>query len=482
MMKKIIGIILTLVLAIGLLAGCGTIVTTNQERDMQQVIIEVNGVKINKQAFYNEYMNYVYTMYYSYGISPDNSSYSSMFVSQAEQILENLIASEIDKQKALNEYKIELTEEEMAEARKEADSDIDDIVNSYAEQMAAETASPSPSPSPSPTETSSAASTPSRTPKPAPSPSPSPSPFAEDLLKSAREQYMNELKEAGKTLEDIYEEYYTQKKISKMEDMLAENAAKVTDAELEEIYNQKLAAQKEDIEEDVTSVEETAKDDIVVIYPEGYRTVKHILIKIDETASSEITTLRNEAAELESQAEEETDETEKAELLKQAEEKNKEADEKLAEELTTIQERSEAILAEVKSGKSFDELILEHNEDTGMFTTDDDGNRKVVDDKDGYLISKDSTSYMENFTAASAALENVGDTSELVATDYGYHIIKMVEKNEGEVPFEDVKDALREEQEASNRTNYLATTREQWRSEAKVVIYKDRLKNLIDLT
>ena len=468
MMKKIIGIVLTLVLAIGLLAGCGTIITTNQERDMQQVIIEVNGVKINKQAFYNEYMNYIYTMYYSYGISPDNSSYASMFVSQAEQILENLIANELDKQKALNEYKIELTEEEMAEARKEADEDIDDIVQNYAEQMAAETASPSPSPSPTPSASDTAA--PSRTPKPAPSPSPSPSPMDEDLLKKAREQYMNELKDAGKTLEDIYEEYYTQKKISKMEDMLAENAAKVTDAELEEIYNQKLAAQKEDIEEDVTSVEETAKDDIVVIYPEGYRTVKHILIKIDETASSKITALRSEATKLESQAEEETDEAEKAELLKQAEEKNKEADDKLAEELTTIQERSEAILAEVKSGKSFDELILEHNEDTGMFTTDADGNRKVVEDKDGYLISKDSTGYMENFTTASAALENVGDTSELVATDYGYHIIKMVEKNEGEVPFADVKDALREEQETSNRTNYLTTTREQWRSEAKVTV------------
>ncbi len=75
---------------------------------------------------------------------------------------------------------------------------------------------------------------------------------------------------------------------------------------------------------------------------------------------------------------------------------------------------AEEVLAKVKAGEDFDALVEKYNTDPGA--TDQ-----------GYTFAQDG-SMVKEFEDASFALE-IGGTSELVETSYGYHIIKRIERN-----------------------------------------------------
>ncbi len=80
---------------------------------------------------------------------------------------------------------------------------------------------------------------------------------------------------------------------------------------------------------------------------------------------------------------------------------------------TDAKEKAEMVLSKVKAGEDFDELIKEYNEDPGSTS-------------DGYTFANDGT-MVQSFADASFALE-IGAVSELVETNYGYHIIKRMER------------------------------------------------------
>ncbi len=75
--------------------------------------------------------------------------------------------------------------------------------------------------------------------------------------------------------------------------------------------------------------------------------------------------------------------------------------------------KAEEVLAKVKAGEDFDKLVEEYNEDPGMTAA-------------GYTFAKDG-SMVEEFEKAAFDLE-VGQTSDIVETSYGYHIIKRIER------------------------------------------------------
>ncbi len=79
----------------------------------------------------------------------------------------------------------------------------------------------------------------------------------------------------------------------------------------------------------------------------------------------------------------------------------------------TAKARAEEVLAKVNAGEDFDRLIAEYNDDPGAT-------------EDGYTFANDGTMVQE-FAEASFGLE-VGKTSGLVETSYGYHIIKRLER------------------------------------------------------
>ncbi len=80
---------------------------------------------------------------------------------------------------------------------------------------------------------------------------------------------------------------------------------------------------------------------------------------------------------------------------------------------TEARARAEEVLAKVNEGQDFDALIEEYNDDPGAT-------------EEGYTFADDGTMVPE-FAAASFALE-IGKTSGLVETSYGYHIIKRLDR------------------------------------------------------
>ena len=91
-------------------------------------------------------------------------------------------------------------------------------------------------------------------------------------------------------------------------------------------------------------------------------------------------------------------------------------------------EKAEKILAEIKAGGDFDKLMMENTEDPGSFQQ-----------PDGYVFKEGQM--VEEFYLASLDLEE-GEVSEIVATAYGYHIIKKVADYKNGLPFQMIKDDL----------------------------------------
>ncbi len=168
-----------------------------------------------------------------------------------------------------------------------------------------------------------------------------------------------------------------------------------------ELY--KMALQRKGIEYKLirTLYEDDFTENVLV----DYVMAKHILLGT--------TDVDYEAVEIPEGATEE----EIADINAQNDKLREEAKTKLMEEKLKL---AEEIAEKAKSGEDFDKLIKEYNEDPGEVAKEDGT-------YDGYLFTKGEM--VEQFETAAFALE-VGAVSDVVETNYGYHIIKRVEVSE----------------------------------------------------
>jgi peptidyl-prolyl cis-trans isomerase C len=98
--------------------------------------------------------------------------------------------------------------------------------------------------------------------------------------------------------------------------------------------------------------------------------------------------------------------------------------------------KAEAILRELKSGADFDKIARERSEDPGSAS------------QGGALGFFPQGRMVPPFEAALAKLQKPGELSDLVETQFGYHIIKFEERRPAGVrPYDQVKDVLRREVE-----------------------------------
>lgn len=100
---------------------------------------------------------------------------------------------------------------------------------------------------------------------------------------------------------------------------------------------------------------------------------------------------------------------------------------------------AEALLAEINNGADFAEVAKANSDD--VFSGEQGGDLDFIE----------AGTMDPDFEAAAFALENVGDVSDVVETSFGFHIIKLTDREEGSVtPFEEVRDdivaELRDEQ------------------------------------
>jgi parvulin-like peptidyl-prolyl isomerase len=172
--------------------------------------------------------------------------------------------------------------------------------------------------------------------------------------------------------------------------------------------------------------------------PAGVRLVQQILIKLPDSVTTQITTLRSEN-------------------------KTDEADKLLQDELAKIKDTAQGVLDKVKDGEDFAALMKEYNEDTEGATAY----------PDGYPVANDTTQYYDAFTKGAMALSAVGSTSsDLVATDYGYHILRFNKAlAQGDTSYEDARKIVLETAESSMKEDKWNEQVTAWKEELGIKTY-----------
>src|ERR1700676_2933327 len=122
-------------------------------------------------------------------------------------------------------------------------------------------------------------------------------------------------------------------------------------------------------------------------------------------------------------------------------------------EVEEIKKKAEDVLKQVKKGGKFDDLAKKYSEDPGS------------KDKGGDLSWITQGQTVPEFEKTACSL-NPGQVSDLVKTQYGFHIIKVLEKETAHTkPFEEVKDSIKSpplltkaDKQASNLADQLSAT------------------------
>lgn len=267
----------------------------------------------------------------------------------------------------------------------------------------------------------------------------------EDPEAKAAETIENYLSQYGLTLDQMKENSVASISSDKLYDYVTKDVT-VTEEEAKIEFANKVAAAKEKYDADLSAYVSDFENGATIYYtPKGCFYIKHILISLTDEQKQDIKNLRAD-----------DDETVAAT-----------ADEKREEYLLTIREKAESVLKLVDEGGDFEALMEEYGEDPGM---------KNEAYKNGYLTYAGDTGFVTEFADACAALTEDGMTSGLVASDFGYHIIRRVSTvPSGEATFEDVKDSLMESMLTDKKSTTYDQQVEAWVKEVNPDIKTDKL-------
>ena len=175
--------------------------------------------------------------------------------------------------------------------------------------------------------------------------------------------------------------------------------------------------------------------------PDGSRRIKHILLGFEDTFTDELAQMRDNGD-------------------------NEGADKLREEKSAEFAETSEKIINMLDNGADFDELTEE-------YSADKEGSAA---NPDGYRVVPNSLLYMEEFTEAAQALENIGDYNTAL-TDYGLHIVLYagdaeVTEESAESYVDYIYELLNDDQKAT----YFNDSLKEWREAYKFEIDHDALK------
>lgn len=267
----------------------------------------------------------------------------------------------------------------------------------------------------------------------------------EDPEAKAAETIENYLSQYGLTLDQMKENSVASISSDKLYDYVTKDVT-VTEEEAKIEFANKVAAAKEKYDADLSAYVSDFENGATIYYtPKGCYYIKHILISLTDEQKQDIKNLRAD-----------DDETVAAT-----------ADEKREEYLLTIREKAESVLKLVDEGGDFEALMEEYGEDPGM---------KNEAYKNGYLTYAGDTGFVTEFADACAALTEDGMTSGLVASDFGYHIIRRVSTvPSGEATFEDVKNSLMESMLTDKKSTTYDQQVEAWVKEVNPDIKTDKL-------
>ncbi len=515
-MKKGFALLVMLLALLLLASGCN-LVGYDEALDNAQVVATVNGTDVTKAEWlvYRDYMANYYQQYYqqTYGVNLplDDETLANYGDSALEEMIESIVLE--DKAEELGF--LPLSDEEAADAEAHADSMVDlykqlvryqDFpgIETVEEEYARLTATPDEASEATPDEASEATpdeATPDEATPAEPQPTPTIAP--EDLTATITDAELDAMITERMEAYGYTRDYFIQSETMDVQnDKLREYAiadVSVSDDEVRAKFDSLVESQKTSYDATPTLYATAVNNGSDVYYaPEGYRGVKNLLIGLEDddqdalnelnstltTAQSMLTSVQGQLDDLDAEDTSEYDEEALAAYQEQKDaltEQKAEAEATIADTQKQIDETTEAAFAKVlpqaeealakaQAGEDFDALIETYGDDSGM--------RSEPAKTQGYLICDGLSLYVPEFQDAAMALENVGDISDLVKTDYGYHILKYeMDIPSGAVEYtdeiaEDLKgDMLTEAQDAAYEA---AVT--QWVSEADVKTYPKRMK------
>ena len=436
--------ILALMLAAMLvLSGCA-LVTVDEAADNARVILDVDGETVNKAVFHNMveyqlYQNQQMNSYYQMlGLT---GSFSTDENTVAQEVLASYTNSLVAKHKAAELGFDQMTEEENQEIQETAEKNYEELLTEIKDHYLADSAS-----------------------------------LDEAELRQKAMEYANE--NGMSTLENYLDSAKIEKSVEKLRADTVKDVT-YTQEELQAKLDEEAAANKTTFESNPDYYGYYLNNGTPVYYnAPGYRMVKQVLVKFTEEDNTALTeknaelsqakTALNDAQSALTEAAEDADKTALQAAVDEAQAKLDEvqaAYDALKETAyANIQAKADEIYQKaIAEGADFDALVAEFNEDTGMPAA-------------GYAVREGYSFFVASFVDAAMALEKVGDVSEPVKSDYGFHIIQYsADITEGTVALETVSDTLGAELLSEKQDQAYADALAAWVSEAKVESHLEKL-------
>lgn len=436
--------ILALMLAAMLvLSGCA-LVTVDEAADNARVILDVDGETVNKAVFHNMveyqlYQNQQMNSYYQMlGLT---GSFSTDENTVAQEVLASYTNSLVAKHKAAELGFDQMTEEENQEIQETAEKNYEELLTEIKDHYLADSAS-----------------------------------LDEAELRQKAMEYANE--NGMSTLENYLDSAKIEKSVEKLRADTVKDVT-YTQEELQAKLDEEAAANKTTFESNPDYYGYYLNNGTPVYYnAPGYRMVKQVLVKFNEedntalteknTELSQAKTALNDAQSALTEAAEDADKTALQAAVDEAQAKLDEvqaAYDALKETAyANIQAKADEIYQKaIAEGADFDALVAEFNEDTGMPAA-------------GYAVREGYSFFVASFVDAAMALEKVGDVSEPVKSDYGFHIIQYsADITEGTVALDTVSDTLGAELLSEKQDQAYADALAAWVSEAKVESHLEKL-------
>ena len=267
----------------------------------------------------------------------------------------------------------------------------------------------------------------------------------------------------------------------------------VTDEDVQAKYQEMIEADKEDYADDYNYISAKTSGDATIAWnPEGYRTVKHVLVKFSDDQASQyndlhsaLDSLNDELAALdEAENAETTDEAAETENAEAADDEAEPEEpprtrEEIQTDIGTIGASLEALYSELmpkaqevvdafNGGKDFDSLIAEYGEDPGM--------QAEPGATEGYPVAEGVTYWDPAFTEGAMSIPEIGQISEPVRGQNGIHIIYyLADITPGDVPFEEIKDGVEAAALESKISDTYDAQVQAWVEEANATYHMENL-------
>ena len=303
--------------------------------------------------------------------------------------------------------------------------------------------------------------------------------------------------DAGYTMENRTESATKDAVSAKLKEYAVKDVA-VTDEEIQAEYDSKVESNKETYAENAASWAAAANNGYTTLYytPAGVRRVKQILVKFteeDQTAIKDANTKLSDANTARSAAQDKVDAAQKVldtegitdEVKTQAEADLAAANQELDEDdkallaanqavtdatdkaFANIDEKADAVVAQLAEGGDWQKLTDEYNEDTGM-----------KDNEKGYAVAAGMSGFDAAFVDAAMALEKIGDVSPKTKGQYGYYIIRYEsDEAEGPIALDTLKETISSSLLNTKQNDTYKATLAQWVEEAGIKVDMNALKD-----